>query len=737
MLRSSALLLVFIGTALPLSAQTFAEADSLLAAQDTSGAIAVLEAMIGHDKKNAEAHYRAGVLYMTRHVAGSLLSPNRRKAEEHLRYATRFESDSAKYWLALAELFRTEEVTTTRIQVAGLVERARKAAREHGGDSLGLVEYRAARIEWERYEQLSHHYLLDPLIMGEDSPSRLLDLDAMMADWPYVREFFEQWARPDPGHPGEVDLTNTEAALRNALQENPRSVAAAGLLAVALGEEDRWTEAYAMARELVRAAPDSGRAHAILGLTLARLLRWREAQTAYDRALARMRPEQREPYDNLGLILRMADSVTLASRPPAARAVTDSLYWLANQPLYLNLVNEKRIEFYARLTYAVHRWSDPLRGYLGYESDRGAVFVRYGPPDVWATLGREATTSYAGNALGPLERERNTIVWVWYPTRLRFAFSLTPGYARAVFGSEHAWMYRDVRNNMPVRFDNVPVVRNLDTIGTQVAQFRGDTEDRTDVVVFAATPTGRMVGASSVAGLRLVTATFVKDPTLRDVARERREATVTGGDSLRTQITTWRLALEPADYLLRVEAKLTALDRAARSSAGLHVRSFGSDSLQLSDVVAAERIVPRDSTPGRWTDFLIDPSAGRLQPGVPVSLLWEIYNLDVDSAGLVRYQVDIRFTVQEIERHGFVARVLGGIGDATGLSAKGDDQVTISFTRQREAPPDRRAVEFLDVDLQNAPEATYLVTVTITDTHTGRTTSTERWFTVTETPLTK
>jgi GWxTD domain-containing protein len=743
MLRSFTFLLVAVcATSLPLSAQTFADADRLLASHDTSEAIAALEAMLEHDRKNAEAHYRVGMLYMSRHVPGSNLSPNRRKAEEHFRYATRFESDSAKYWLALAELFRTEEVTTTRVQVAGMVERARKAAREHGGDPLGRVAFRAARIDWERYEQFGHHYIrtLTATPMGTETADGLLHLDAMMEDWNYVVDYFQQYARPDPGTPGEVELTNAESALRDALQSNPRAVTAAGLLAVLLGEEDRWSEAYAMARELLVAAPDSGRAHAILGLTLARLNRWREAKTAYDRALDRMRPDERAPYDNLGMILRMADSIALANRPPAIREAVDSLYWLANKPLYLNPTNEIRTEFFARITYVIHRWSDPLRGYQGYASDRGAVYVRYGPPDIWATLGRKATTQYegvAGNALLALEHERNTIVWVYYPTRLRFAFSLTPGYAHAAFASDQGAWYDVTRNTTPVRFDNVPVVRTMDTIGTQVAQFRSDSAGKTDVVVFAGTPVGRMVGASHVADLRLVTAAIVKDSTLRDVTRERREKTVRVGDSLGTDVSVWRLALPPTEYRVRVEAVMNALDRAARSAAHIAVRPFGTDSLELSDVVAADRIAPRDSTAHRWTDFFIAPNAGRFPPGVPVALLWEMYNLQPDSAGLVDYQVDIRFTVQQVERHGFRARLLGFLGDATGLSAKGEDQVTLSFQRRREAPADGRAVEYLDVDLENGPDATYLVTLTVTDTHTGRAVSVDRWLTVSALPLTR
>jgi hypothetical protein len=42
----------------------------VLAVHDTSGAIAVLEAMVKRNEKNTEAHYRAGLLYMSRHVPG-------------------------------------------------------------------------------------------------------------------------------------------------------------------------------------------------------------------------------------------------------------------------------------------------------------------------------------------------------------------------------------------------------------------------------------------------------------------------------------------------------------------------------------------------------------------------------------------------------------------------------------------------------------------------------------------
>jgi GWxTD domain-containing protein len=705
------------GSALPLGAQDMAAGDSLLAAGDTSAAIAAYEAVVRRNNRDAEAHYRAGVLYRSRFVPGTRVSAERRAAEAHFRYATRFEPDSAKYWLALAELLRTEEEVTTRAQVAGLVERARQAARKHGSGETARVEYRIALIEWERYEQFGRRYLLASEVLG-------VNVAQIMDDWRYTEDFFRVRARPDPGNPGEAPFTAAEEALRQALAAEPRLVDAAGLLAVLLGEHDRWPEAYEMARQLTHSAPDSGRAWAVLGLSLVRLGRWREAQQAFDRALERMTPEQRAPYDNLGLILSAADSTTIAAASPGARAAWNSLYWTATQPLFLGQLNETRLEFFARLAYVIHRWSDPLRGYQGYESDRGAVYVRYGPPDVFATFGRWVGSD-VGDPVGSLEHERNTIVWVYYASHLRFAFSLNPGFTRAVFGGDHRSFYAESRNAIPVRFDNVPVVRTLDTIAVQVGQFRSDSAGRTTVVIYAEPPVGRMLAGAELGTTPLVQAAIVKDSALRDVVRERRQDATAPRDSLEVGHTSWRLTLPPREYLLRVEAVLAAVERAARSSAALRVRSFAGDTLMMSDVIAAARVTPRDSTVDRWTELLVQPAAGRFRPGEELALFWEVYNLTPDSTGTARYEVEVRFTVQELERRGIAARFLGGIADAAGLSAEGDDQVALAYRRDLIAT-EGRAVEYLSVDLQGAPEASYLITVTITDLVAHRTTSTDR-----------
>jgi len=695
----------------PLAAQA-ACGDSLATRGDTAGAIAACEAAVERDQQDAESHYRAG-----QWLQGS----DKGRAEEHFRTAIRIQPDSGKYWLALADLLRTEDNVLARARVAGLVENARAAAREFGSEKLAEIEYRSGRIAWERYEQRAHRYLFI-----EDAIA--VDGSVMMGEWKDVEDFFRRQVKPDPGDPGGDDRNEAEQYLRAALAADPRRVDAAGLLAVLLGEGERWDEAVALGRQLVRAVPDSGNAWAVLGMALVRTLRWADGQAAFDTALRRMTPAERAPYGNLGLLLKSVDQARFAGMTAAQQTQLDSLYWAVSQPLLLATVNEAQIEFYARLTYVMHRWADPFRSVQGYETDRGAVYLRYGPPDIWAAFGRGRQSQR--DALESLESERNTIVWVYRPVQLRFMFSMTPGFARTTFSGDFRALYNEQRDLFPVRFDNVPAVADMDTILVQLAQFRGDGAATTELGVFSVMPIGHMARGAGVEQVPLTTAAIVRDGRMRDVRRDQRRETIQTGDSLQVERRTFRFELVPAEYLLRVEAELGGVERAARSTSLLALRRYGPDSLMLSDLVVANRLAPHDSAYSRWTDFFVEPSVGRFAPDAPVALLWEIYNLAPDSTGRARYAVELRITVRDIERKGFAARILGGIGDAVGLSAKGDDEVSLVYNREVTTAPGGRQVEYLTVDLENAPIATYVITLRVTDKLTQQVAEARRQITV-------
>jgi len=699
--------LLLLPTCASLRAQTLEDVRRLAARGDTAGAITAVEALLKHDQRNAEAQWYAGQLYLSQHIPGAKVSAPRRKAEVHLKYATRFGPDSAKYWLGLADLYRSEDVMTVRAQVAGLLEHAVGAVSASPTDSMAAeVGYRVARLWWMRYEHFGRRN-------GPAEVGRAAQTPGLFAEWKYWEDYLDHGVRSVP-----VDgtyLANAEATLWQVIQARPGDVQATGLLVVLMGETLRWEEAVSVARRLVHAVSDSGRAWAILGLAYARTGRWADAAAAFDTALARMTPAEQTPYLDLGQIMRRADRVAWEQMGAPSRARLDALYWRTAQPLAISGVNEVRSEFFARITYADHRWTDQWLRFRGYETDIGSVYVAYGPPDHWFMF------------------DRSSIVWVYERSHFRFAFNLTPGYTRARFAGEAREVMRVAREESPARFDNIPLYRNLDTILVQASQFRGR-GDTTAVAVFGAIPLTRLTGHARIANMEIATGAIVTDSVGRELQRDRRGEVVRdpGPDGVINR--SWRLALPAGAYLLRSEAHVPVLDRGARSVEMLEVRDFPTDRLALSDVMAATRISPRDSLAFRWTDYFIEPNGGRFLPGESVGLLWEIYNLTVDSSGTAGYDVELRITVEAIERRTLFAQIVGGVADATGLSAVGDDRVALDWSRNARVGPDGVATEHVEVELRDAPEGRYTVSVTVGDRATGATATSERTILVSRDP---
>jgi hypothetical protein len=174
---------------------------------------------------------------------------------------------------------------------------------------------------------------------------------------------------------------------------------------------------------------------------------------------------------------------------------------------------------------------------------------------------------------------------------------------------------------------------------------------------------------------------------------------------------TWRRRLAPGEVAYRIEA--------LQAEGGAAARAFGSVSLTsdrafgMSDVLVADRVTPPADSAYRWTDLLIEPSAGVLEPGQDIGVAWETYGL-TERDGQVGYRVELELTVTQVTgRKSLYARIKGGVADLIGLSAVGTDRVSLVYDRSR--PATAVALDYLTLDLAGSPAGRYRLTVQITD----------------------
>jgi hypothetical protein len=363
------------------------------------------------------------------------------------------------------------------------------------------------------------------------------------------------------------------------------------------------------------------------------------------------------------------------------------------------------------VAFAELRWTVDELNIRGADTDRGNIFIRYGPPDI---------TVVFGPAPGTPESNVTTI-WI-YRTGLMFSFSGQPTFASAETPISDRFMAETITASIPVRWDNLSSFQ-VDSMPTQVARFRGG-RDSVDVVI-AMEPPVDSIRASGRAGAAV----------RGDYWMLAGAALVTHRDSMPLDapgIRTWSARVAPGAYLLRTEASVDGGTRAARSSAavqagddpatGFMLRGFG-----MSDVLVASSAEPRTGAATRWSDLAIAPVVRSLPAASELALVWENYGFGVRD-GMATYEIAIEVRRERSLAGAIATRVAGALASAARIERIGDDRVSIKVDRT--VPHSAAFVDHITIDLGATPAGAYELTLEITDAASGQTQTRKTQFVV-------
>ncbi|HEU4643318.1 MAG TPA: GWxTD domain-containing protein [Gemmatimonadaceae bacterium] len=699
-----------------------ARPDVLPSHADSLDALRALDAHLAGTHTGPEVWHERGVLawrlsnaerrtgYMKREANDSLLA----LADSSLRLAARDADLHPDYLVDLGRFYLTSNSAKVRSRATDLFEKALKAARRKGdaatiaraADELGMTW-------WRRYEDRADRHIYSFVIQNVKDRTFLKDprsiayfidnqtIRAASQDWSGQREYLEAWEdfadalRADPGNQG---------ALRHTY--------------MALADRQRWAELQHVSR--VRLNQDSTDAWAWLanGLAERRLGDDRAADAAFHEGLRHLPDAERDRYDRLSRIFTPKDSASLARLPEGEQENLSRMYWLMADPLWATPDNEHRIEFLSRVVYAELRFSVEEFGLHGADTDRGTVYVRYGPPPAVITFPPDPERQ---------GEHRIRVLW-WYSTDEAFLFDQLPTYRVVTLEPDDRREFRKLRDTVPVVWALAGDDRHMDSVDVQLVRFRAG-PDSADVFVAAHVPVARMVQGIDLARGALQVDfqgyTWRAEPLFDRTFRE----VLDFGHADADQYRSWSTRVHAGTFLYRVEALQPDAMRGARGASRIEVADesgFG-----MSDLLVAGRVAPRPGAgDDRWSDFDITPNLGRVKRGQPFALLWETYGL-TPKHGTDDYQVSITLTR---ERSGglasFAARIIGGVAGAVGLSRSGADHVALTFPRQVPARP--VAVDYIAIDLGTAPPGAYKLQVAITDNVTHQTVTRESAVTVVE-----
>ncbi len=641
----------------------------------------------------SDAEARTG--YMERAANDSLLDV----AEESLKEAVR--DGKADYLVDLGRFYLTSNSAKVRSRAKGLFDKALDAARKSGDSAaVARAQDELGMTWWRRYvDRADRHiysYVIDNVkdrtfVKDPRSIAYFIDNQTIRAaaqDWSGQREYLRAWDY-----------------FADALAADPANAGALRHTYMALADRQRWVELEHVARMRLDADSDDAWAWLASGLAAHRLGNDMAADTAFRRGLGELPPGERARYDRLARIFTPRDSAGTARLPEAERENLRRMYWLMADPLWSTDDNDHRLEFLSRVVYAELRFSVDEFDIHGADTDRGEVYVRYGPPPAVISFPPDPARH---------EESRIQVLW-WYSADESFLFRELPTYGVATLAPPDLRELRRLRDTVPVVWRNAGQDNYVDSIQVQLVRFRAPA-DSGDVYVAARIPVGQLINGIDLArgalDLDFRAYSWRAEPIFHDSTRQVLDFRKTASGELRS----WSTRVPVGAFLYRVEALQPDAMRGARGASRIEVnpsRGFG-----ISDLLVAAKITQRPgSTSGRWFDYDIDPNLGVVKTGQPFALLWETYGL-TPRDGNDEYDVHIKLT--RVRRGGigaFAAKIVGGVAGLVGISHGGNDEVTLSFPRR--IPATSIALDHVTLDLGDASPGRYDVQVTVTDRATG------------------
>ncbi len=692
-------------------------ADSVATNGDTARAVALLDSAVRRDKRDAAAWHQLGLLQWNQ--ARSARNPSFMKdpkkirllvaADTALRLATQLAPDSARYWLSLSRFNIQSGVSTMRFASSGQARDGMSAALR-SGEPLLLAEAAdmAGMAAWRSYDALANR--------GLPSGTSKVQLESNN-NWnrKNARDYVNSIASKIEPPTGDNDHASALEFFSRAVAADSSNLRYSRHLYMAYAERKKWQELATVAARRARQFPLDFQAQLALGLATHRLANEMGATRAFDSAFVLMDETEANRLKNLSRIMRprarkeakgqIGDSASWSKLPSSQREGLEAMFWMMSDPLALTQENEFRLEFLARVVFADFRWTIEEMELRGADTDRGDVYVRYGPPDFEMTI--------PGSTTDNRTRLDGGVTLVWdYNNKLTFFFDLQPGFATgrvSLFDRNYVEALRDA---VPVSFANVPAARLLDTIPIRITRFRSGA-DSSDAVIAALVPIDSLVKSNALERVPVDIDLRIFDQFVKVRGMESDQSMFSRDSSNAPLDRVWTRRVGPGINVVRVEALQPDSKRGARAMTRLDPTTnvgFG-----MSDVLLGSKPELRSGValPSRWRDIAITPNAGSVARNSSVGLLWEMYDL-VPRDGITQYRVAI--TVEREDRMGatgFAVRVLDNLGRAVGRAQQSRDRFTISFDRQAGALP--VLVEYLSLDMTQAPAGGYRLQVEVTD----------------------
>ncbi len=581
-----------------------------------------------------------------------------------------------------------------------------------------------------------------------DAYYRLGDLlREVYEDYPGAEEAFRRQIAVNPAHPlARMDLLKTQVDL------------------------GMWDAAVVTAEEILRRDPSATGAYPYLAASHWKGERPEESMQVFELYFGVIDENERNLYLDMGSILTPGEREEFLGLGEPGRRSFRAHYWGTRDPDPKTAVNERLLEHFIRIAYARIEF-----GRQDWPWDpRGDFYVRYGPPEIRTGRGRpfaaelidddpefvknrrdfevsmglnpeamadirsagafssgrvgfvDAADQAAGTGAEVSSGGRAPERWIYPDRGIDVVFEDPIGRGRYLLTSDrHRLLVTQMESLLPtvsVEEEKIEVIDPMDSVVT----FKGS--DGRTVVEYAFALLPDEFGA-----FRSVTGSYATIDVDVDLYSEKWDLVAETGEKARRLRTipqiqingiplfvdATRMEVEPGTYRLTTMLLDPETGKRATAEEIVDLPDYSGSDLMVSNILPAAMII--QVGPGREGTFIrndleVLPLPGRvLQADQPLFIYYEIYNLTKDQYGGTDYEV--AYSVAEAPQDQALAtRLFQGLASLVGAGRK--RAVITSSVSGGGISNDVHT--YLEIDLSGLQPMTYEVTLTVTDTLTGK-----------------
>ncbi|NND70574.1 MAG: tetratricopeptide repeat protein [Rhodothermales bacterium] len=740
------------------------------------------ERVVSMDPENPEAYFLLARIYHETPIA------DESKARKSLETAMQLDPDNVQYmvarllqlredgWSFISDKIRESKRRSLSIQILALDSTNAYAHEEMGAGFIrDFWRYRNAIMipglnlgrGWGQEQRWQDSAL-------EESGLSILDPTQATADEVLAQDYFQRTsglenianvADPtDVFFADEFDLERMESVgepiqdlsqraarvynraifhLKSALEANPRHRSVYDHLMQVYALKGEYGEALKLLANMYVYYPDDEKLWTYLGYAHYKAGNLEAAAKSFETALEKLPQEELAAYNNLAYIISEEDKVAFRKDPDRFA----STFWASKDPRFLTSYNERKIEHYSRLVYADLLYGSPQLNRRGWETERGQILVRYGPPNVEVTIFPHSAlqinakpTTYAGSVEGEgggrsidsnsRFEELNTYnIWDYGDFKFVFEDPFRTGEYRLYspradllgagalpWQNDYTIIAKETIRETPERYEYEAPGRQIE-LPYVVNTFKGK-DGASDVYVHYGVPVGDYDVSKDNIEVTAKEGAFIISDSHDILAEKRRTiyglrtAQIVRFDEANLWVNTQAFSTSPGKRDVSVEFELGAGTTVAVQRRTIDVPGFEEDRLSMSDMMlgyaieetpdgkplAAGEVVRKGLSinPAPWSVFAVDQ---------PIYLYFEVYGLSPDPTGSREYKVEAILSKKD-ERSG-IAKAIGGI------FRRGDRGVSLTLPFTSQSPDDG---QYLILDAENQEPGLYSLTLKVSDT---------------------